>query len=145
MRALKSKQASMRLIGIGGGEMAAEGLQPLVPPQHFAVIGFSLIAHLPAIYRYIREVADAVVAARPDVLVIIDSPELTHRIARRVRKATPSIPDRQLRLAVGLGMAARPRARHAAPMSITCSPCCRSSRRCMRGSAGRRAAMSGIR
>ena len=61
------------------------------------------------------------VAARPDVLVIIDSPELTHRIARRVRKADAVDPDRQLRLAVGLGVAARPRARHAAPMSITCS------------------------
>lgn len=92
MRALKSVQQPMRLIGVGGGEMAAEGLEPLVPAQHFAVIGFSLIAHLPAIYRYIREVADAVVAARPDALVIIDSPELTHRIAKRVRKAAPAIP-----------------------------------------------------
>ena len=92
MRALKSGERPMRLIGVGGGEMAAEGLEPLVPAQHFAVIGFSLITHLPAIYRYIRKVADAVVAARPDVLVIIDSPELTHRVAKRVRKAAPSIP-----------------------------------------------------
>jgi lipid-A-disaccharide synthase len=33
-----------------------------------------------------------VVAARPDVLVIIDSPDLTHRIARRVRTADPALP-----------------------------------------------------
>ena len=37
-------------------------------------------------------VAKAAAAARPDVLVIIDSPEFTHRIAERVRKAAPSIP-----------------------------------------------------
>lgn len=92
MRALTSGRQPMRLIGAGGSEMAAEGLQPLVPPQHFAVIGFGLWTHLPAIYRYIRAVSAAIVAARPDVLVIIDSPELTHRIARRVRKAAPSIP-----------------------------------------------------
>ncbi len=92
MRALKSKQPSIRLIGMGGGEMSDEGLAPLLPPQHFAVIGFGILTQLPAILRHIREVADAVVAARPDVLVIIDSPELTHRIARRVRKQAPSIP-----------------------------------------------------
>ena len=38
------------------------------------------------------ETADAVVAARPDALVIIDSPDFTHRVARRVRKAAPDIP-----------------------------------------------------
>ena len=92
MRALKSKQPSVRLIGVGRGEMAAEGLQFLVPAQHLAFIGFGLIAHLPTIYRYVRDVSKAVVAARPDVLVIIDSPELTHQIAKRVRKWAPSIP-----------------------------------------------------
>ena len=79
-------------VGVGGGEMAGEGLQSLVRTSDFAFIGFGLIAHLPTIYRYIRDVSKAVVAARPDVLVIIDSPELTHRIAKRVRKRAPSIP-----------------------------------------------------
>jgi lipid-A-disaccharide synthase len=92
MRALSSRQQPMRLIGIGGGEMAGEGLQQLIPAQHFAFIGFGLVTHLPAIFRYIRAVSEAVVAARPDVLVIIDSPELTHRVAKRVRAAAPSIP-----------------------------------------------------
>ena len=32
------------------------------------------------------------VAARPDALVIIDSPDFTHRVARRVRRLAPSIP-----------------------------------------------------
>ena len=32
------------------------------------------------------------VAARPDVLVIIDSPDFTHRVARKVRAADPAIP-----------------------------------------------------
>lgn len=92
MRALKSGPQTARLVGVGGGEMVREGLVELVPAQHIAVIGFSLLSQLPAIFRHIREVSAAVVAARPDVLVIIDSPELTHRIAKRVRKAAPSIP-----------------------------------------------------
>ena len=49
-------------------------------------------AKLPLILRRIRQTADAVIAARPDALVIIDSPDFTHRVARRVRKAAPDIP-----------------------------------------------------
>src|SRR5262249_54308636 len=39
-----------------------------------------------------RATANAAIAARPDVLVIIDSPDFTHRVARRVRAAAPEIP-----------------------------------------------------
>jgi len=47
---------------------------------------------LPLILRRIHEAADAVIAARPDSLVIIDSPDFTHRVARLVRAAAPHIP-----------------------------------------------------
>jgi lipid-A-disaccharide synthase len=40
----------------------------------------------------IRQAADAIVAAKPDGLVIIDSPDFTHRVARRVRARAPGIP-----------------------------------------------------
>jgi lipid-A-disaccharide synthase len=79
--------------GIGGRAMAARGLRSLFPIDELAINGFSAIpARLPLILRRIRESADAVVAARPDVLVIIDSPDFTHRVARRVRAAAPDIP-----------------------------------------------------
>jgi lipid-A-disaccharide synthase len=47
---------------------------------------------LPKILRLIRKTADAVTEAAPDVLVIIDSPDFTHRVARRVRARNPAIP-----------------------------------------------------
>ncbi len=79
--------------GVGGRAMAAQGLDSLFPLDDIAVNGFSAIpARLPQILRRIREAADAVVAARPDVLVIIDSPDFTHRVARRVRARAPHIP-----------------------------------------------------
>jgi lipid-A-disaccharide synthase len=93
MRALKGRSDAVRFVGIGGHEMLDEGLQPLVPIKEIASIGLgSMIAHLPAIFRYLKSVAAAAVAARPDVVVTIDSPDLTHRIARRIRKQAPSIP-----------------------------------------------------
>jgi lipid-A-disaccharide synthase len=79
--------------GIGGSAMAERGLHSLFPLDELAVNGFSAIpARLPLILRRIRETADAVIAARPDSLVIIDSPDFTHRVARRVRAAAPHIP-----------------------------------------------------
>ena len=92
MRALRAEAGDVGFVGIGGREMLGAGLQPLVRINDVAFIGLGMLTQLPAIFRYIREVADAAVAARPDVLVIIDSPELTHRIARRVRKQAPAIP-----------------------------------------------------
>ena len=78
---------------VGGAHMAAEGVPSLFPLGDLAIVGFSSIpARLPKILRRIREAADAVSAAKPDVLVIIDSPEFTHRVARRVRERAPDIP-----------------------------------------------------
>src|SRR4029077_16581806 len=79
--------------GVGGGAMAERGLHSLFPLDDLAINGFSAIpARLPRILRRIREAADAVIAAQPDVLVIIDSPDFTHRVARRVRAVAPHIP-----------------------------------------------------
>jgi lipid-A-disaccharide synthase len=71
--------------------MAAQGVPSLFPIDELAIVGLNVVGKLPLILRRIRQAADAVVAARPDVLVIIDSPDLTHRIARRVRAVSPRI------------------------------------------------------
>ena len=79
--------------GIGGTAMAERGLVSLFPLEELAINGFAAIpARLPRILRRIREAAAAAIAALPDALVIIDSPDFTHRVARRVRARDPSIP-----------------------------------------------------
>jgi lipid-A-disaccharide synthase len=78
---------------VGGARMTAEGVPSLFPLGDLAIIGFAAIpANLPKIFRRIHETADAIVSAKPDALVIIDSPEFTHRVARRVRARAPAIP-----------------------------------------------------
>jgi lipid-A-disaccharide synthase len=73
--------------------MAAAGIASPFPIEELSIIGLNAIPRrLPMILRRIRETADAIVAAQPDALVIIDSPDFTHRVARRVRRAAPSIP-----------------------------------------------------
>jgi lipid-A-disaccharide synthase len=89
----RQTQGQVRFSGIGGGHMAGEGVASPFPLGDLAIMGFASIpASLPKILRRIREAADAVIAAKPDVLVIIDSPEFTHRVAKRVRARAPHIP-----------------------------------------------------
>jgi lipid-A-disaccharide synthase len=89
----RQQQGRARFSGVGGAHMAAEGMTSLFPLSDLSAFGFaSLPGRLPTILRRIRATVDAVVAAKPDVLVIIDSPDFTHRIARRVRARVPAIP-----------------------------------------------------
>jgi lipid-A-disaccharide synthase len=94
MRALREATGGAAAFsGVGGEAMAAEGLASLFPLADIAVMGIlPVIAKLPSLLARINETAQAVVAARPDALVIIDSPDFTHRVARRVRKALPDLP-----------------------------------------------------
>ncbi|WJR81532.1 lipid-A-disaccharide synthase [Bradyrhizobium sp. NP1] len=79
--------------GVGGLAMAREGLTSLVPIEELSIVGFTaVIKQLPKLLSLIRQTADAVIAASADILVIIDSPDFTHRVARRVRARDPRIP-----------------------------------------------------
>jgi lipid-A-disaccharide synthase len=95
MRAIKRRLGPERLQfgGIGGQAMAAEGLKSLFPLEDIAVMGFTaVLARLPTVIRRIRSTASATVAADPDLLIIIDSPDFTHRVAKAVRRRAPHIP-----------------------------------------------------
>ncbi|WP_292055578.1 lipid-A-disaccharide synthase [Martelella sp.] len=81
------------LVGVGGDGLAGEGLSSLFDYSELSIMGFTqVIGRLPQLLRRIRQTADALIAAKPDIIVIIDSPDFTHRVARRVRAAAPDIP-----------------------------------------------------
>ncbi|MFO1167741.1 MAG: lipid-A-disaccharide synthase [Rhodoblastus sp.] len=93
MQALRRLAPDMVVEGVGGEAMVREGMTSLFPLEDISVMGLtSVIANLPRLMKRIDETARAVVAAKPDALVIIDSPDFTHRVARRVRALAPDIP-----------------------------------------------------
>lgn len=94
MAAIKRRtQGRARFSGVGGAHMADEGMPSLYSLNDLSSFGFaSLAGRLPTILRRIRETVDAVITVKPDVLVIIDSPDFTHRVARKVRAHDPDIP-----------------------------------------------------
>jgi lipid-A-disaccharide synthase len=84
---------AVRFEGVGGQAMAREGLASLFPIEELSIVGLAaVVGQLPKILRLIRDTARAVTDAAPDILVIIDSPDFTHRVARRVRARAPLIP-----------------------------------------------------
>lgn len=87
------RRGRVRFLGVGGPLMAAQGLVPQFPLEDVAVMGpGAILARLPLILRRIRSTVEAAIAAEPDAVIIIDSPEFTHPIAKRIRKRNPDIP-----------------------------------------------------
>lgn len=92
-RALKTADPAVRLSGVGGSAMAAAGIVSPFSIGELSIIGLTAIPRrLPNILRRIRETAQFVVKAQPHALVIVDSPDFTHRVARRVRRLAPKTP-----------------------------------------------------
>jgi lipid-A-disaccharide synthase len=72
--------------------MRAAGLQSLFPLDDTSVMGLREVA--PRVLRIlarVRQAADFAVETRPDIAVMIDSPDFTHRVARRIRKLAPEL------------------------------------------------------
>jgi len=92
MAGLKSLRPDIRIVGVGGPAMTAEGLTSLFPLDDTAVMGLrEVVPRIPAILRRVRQAADYAVRLFPDAVVLIDSPDFTHRIAQRLRRIAPQI------------------------------------------------------
>jgi lipid-A-disaccharide synthase len=91
LRLATKSQISFR--GVGGTRMADEGLASLFPLHDIAVMGFTaVVPRLPTLVRRVYATVDAIVRNPPDILVIIDSPDFTHAVAKRVRRKLPKLP-----------------------------------------------------
>ncbi len=78
--------------GVAGSAMQAQGMESLFPMQELSVMGLAEI--LPKYFhlkRRIRETAEDVIAAAPDALVTIDSPDFCLRVAKLVRARRPDL------------------------------------------------------
>ena len=82
----------LALEGVGGPEMAAQGMPSLFPMEELSVMGIAeILPRAPNLLRRIRQTADAVIAARPDALITIDSPDFCLRVARKARASLPDL------------------------------------------------------
>ncbi|MCE6073499.1 lipid-A-disaccharide synthase [Agrobacterium vitis] len=92
--ALKQRyDGEITLIGVGGPALEAQGLTSLFDFSELSVMGITqVLAKLPRFLTLIGTTAKAIVSAKPDLLLIVDSPDFTHRVAKKVRAACPTMP-----------------------------------------------------
>jgi lipid-A-disaccharide synthase len=84
---------TIELVGVGGDALEAQGLRSFFDYSELSIMGITqVLKRLPQLLRRIRQTADRIVEARPDLLVIVDSPDFTHRVAKHVRAKLPGLP-----------------------------------------------------
>lgn len=74
--------------GIGGARMEEQGLSSLFPMAELSIMGFvELIPHIPKILKRIDQTVEDILAKKPDVVITIDSPGFTFRIAKKLQNS----------------------------------------------------------
>jgi lipid-A-disaccharide synthase len=86
MEGLRSLVPDVQFDGVGGPLMQAQGIESRFPMSELSVMG--LVEVLPKFFhlkRRIAETAQAVLDTQPDVLITIDSPDFSLRVAKIVK------------------------------------------------------------
>jgi lipid-A-disaccharide synthase len=91
-QALKERDAALDLQGVGGPLMAEQGIASQADIKGLAILGFvdGLLAYA-RVKSAVNATVAAILKAKPDVVVLIDSWGFTLRVAQGVRAAAPGI------------------------------------------------------
>lgn len=77
----------VEFVGVGGPLMEEKGLKSLFPMSEISIMGLSEIAsNYFSLKRRIRETAQAALDHRPDVVITIDIPEFSLRVAKIIKE-----------------------------------------------------------
>lgn len=88
MDGLKTLRDDVTFDGVGGPLMQAEGLESRFPMDELSVMGLAeILPKYRSLKARIREMAEAILSTKPDVLITIDSPDFCLRVARLVKAA----------------------------------------------------------
>lgn len=88
--ALAARGMDIKLTGVGGPMLAERGLESLFEPGEIALMGIqAVLTRIPSLLRRIAQTADALIAAKPDIILMVDVPDFSHRVARRIKARWP--------------------------------------------------------
>jgi lipid-A-disaccharide synthase len=84
---LKKQLDSVDVFGCGGDSMRQAGVETTVDSHEFAMVGITeIFSGLPRAYRAFHELLAEVDRRRPQLAVLIDSPSLNLRLAKRLKQ-----------------------------------------------------------
>ena len=86
VRRLRAQRA-VTLIGVGGDALGGEGLRSIYPMSDLSVMGLKdVLMRAPLLLWRIRQTTEAILQAKPDLVVLIDSQVFCQTVASRLRK-----------------------------------------------------------
>lgn len=87
MEALRDLDADLRFSGVGGHYMRAAGMESLFSYEQLAVMGITeVLPKLPTLLARIRQTIEHIKNTKPDIVITIDSPDFSFRVAKAVRR-----------------------------------------------------------
>lgn len=85
MAALKRLHPGIEFCGIGGEQMAHEGVTSLFPMHDLALLGLAeIIPNIPNLRRRLTQTLEAIHAEQPDILLTIDIPGFALRVLKEL-------------------------------------------------------------
>ena len=91
--AIRAERPQASFHGVGGPAMREVGVNSLFDPAEIAIVGVTeVLKKLPRLVHLIDTTARALAAAELDVVVLVDAPDFTHRVAKKVRQRRPDLP-----------------------------------------------------
>jgi lipid-A-disaccharide synthase len=85
-RGLKNLDSDIRIVGLGGSQMEAEGVELLAQTTNEAVMGVGAISEVRRIKKLVDMVESWIEKNKPDVVVAVDSPAANWPVCKVARK-----------------------------------------------------------
>jgi lipid-A-disaccharide synthase len=87
VRELKRRLPGLKMTGVGGDLMVAEGMKTIAHISSLSVMGFvEVVRHIPVIRRIEEKLLRFMSDAKPEVVVLIDYPGFNIRFARKAKR-----------------------------------------------------------
>lgn len=86
-RALRERDPSLRLVGVGGTAMKEAGVELWMESHLWSTIGpFEALGRLPALYLAYRRMRHELLKARPEITLVVDCPAIFMRLVGFLRR-----------------------------------------------------------
>ena len=78
---------NMSIHGVGGHFMEKFNFKSLFPMNELSIMGIiPVLLKIVPLYRRINQVVEDILFKNPDIVILIDSPDFNHRVAKKLRK-----------------------------------------------------------
>ena len=93
IKSLESKFNSPIFNGVGGERMQSNNFTSLFDMSDISIFGiFPVLRKLFFLMNKINDVVKDISQKKPDIIILIDSPDFNHRVAKKVKKYLPDVP-----------------------------------------------------